>query len=61
MANTPTSSHQTGSRGTRGQRWMSERQLDAYLQARDALRRVRDAVTSADRRRGAASPPASAT
>jgi hypothetical protein len=39
---------------------MSERQLDAYLQARDALRRVRDAVTSADRRHGAASPPASA-
>jgi len=38
---------------------MSERQLDAYLQAREALRRVRATATPAETRRGA-SPPASA-
>jgi hypothetical protein len=61
MANTPKSPCQGSSRGTRGMRWMSERQLDAYLQARDALRRVRAAATvaSPELRRGA-SPPASA-
>jgi len=59
MANTPTSPRQACSRGTRGKRWMSERQLDAYLQAREALRRLRATATSAEMRRGA-SPPASA-
>ncbi len=57
MANTPKSPPQGSSRGTRGMRWMSERQLDAYLQARDALRRVRASAASTESRRSA-SPPA---
>jgi len=43
MANSRTTSHtrRTQRRSTtRGVSWMSERQLDAYLQAREALRRV---------------------
>jgi hypothetical protein len=31
---------------TRGIRWMSERQLDAYLQARETLRRLRTTTAS---------------
>jgi hypothetical protein len=44
MANThaPTRQHRSQPRrSARGLRWMSERQVDAYLQARDTLRRVR--------------------
>ena len=43
MANTHDTSHARRSQRrkvTRGKSWMSERQLDAYLQARDTLRRV---------------------
>jgi hypothetical protein len=61
MANNSTSPRQGSSRGTRGMRWMSDRQLDAYLQARDALRRVRATATVASTQaRGGTSPPASA-
>ena len=56
MANTSTSIRQTSSRGTRGMRWMSERQLDAYLQAREALRRVRAAAVPEEPRQRS-SPP----
>ena len=37
-------------------RWMSERQLDAYLQAREALRRVRAAAVPEELRQRS-SPP----
>lgn len=41
-----------------GIRWKSERQLEAYLQARDVLRRVRAVASLApEPRRDAASPP----
>ncbi len=34
-------------RSSRGMRWMSERQLDAYLQAKETLRRLRASTLSA--------------
>ncbi len=48
MADPPSSAPQRRSRrrpAARGLPSMSERQLDAYFQARDALRRVRAAVS----------------
>jgi len=44
MANSTASSHRRRAprpESMRGMPWMSERQLDAYLQAREALRRAR--------------------
>ena len=41
---------------TRGIRWMSDRQLDAYLQTRETLRRLRAVTADAGH---AASPPVS--
>jgi hypothetical protein len=46
MANTqPSTTQRSPRRSRRGVTWMSERQLDAYLQARETLRRLR-AVTA---------------
>lgn len=48
MARKTTSpSHRTGPRPSRGMLWMSERQLDAYLQAKETLRRLRAATSPA--------------
>jgi hypothetical protein len=60
MANTAPTNFQRGSRlrgSTRGVRSMSERQWEAYLQARDTLRRI-GAVASltSDFRRDASHP-----
>jgi len=62
MANTHTSTRQRSPRGSRGVLWMSERQIDAYLQTKEAMRRLRAATASltTDVRRNA-SPSASAT
>lgn len=57
MADTVTSTRQDSPRRTRGRRWMNERQLDAYLQAREALRRVRATVASTQARQSAPPPP----
>ena len=43
--NTTPHSHRTGSRPSRGMLWMSERQLDAYLQTKETLRRLRAAAS----------------
>ena len=40
MART-TTRHSNPRHSARGMRWMSERQLDAYLQAKETLRRLR--------------------
>ncbi len=46
MANTPDSTRQPSRprRSSLGRPWMGERQLDAYLQARETLRRLRAAA-----------------
>ena len=46
MARTNTR-HSRPRQSARGTRWMSERQLDAYLQARETLRRLRASTLSA--------------
>ena len=61
MANTtPTNFRQRGSQlrgSTHGIRSMSERQLEAYLQARDILRRIRAVASlTSDFRRDASHP-----
>ena len=43
--NTTPHCHRTGSRSSRGMLWMSERQLDAYLQTKETLRRLRAATS----------------
>ena len=64
MANTATTPFRQGRhqlRGsTRGIRSMSERQLEAYLQARDTLRRIRAVVSLASDTRRDPSHPTSA-
>ncbi len=47
MANHRTSTRQPSQprRSSRGTPWMGERQLDAYLQARETLRRLRAAAS----------------
>ena len=44
---------------SRGARWMSDRQLDAYLQARETLRRLRTATALTTSAGQAVSPPVS--
>jgi hypothetical protein len=64
MANTLSSAPQRRSHrrpSARGLPSMSERQLDAYLQAREALRRVRAAVSPTSQVPPGRSPSASAT
>lgn len=56
----PTPARQSHRRdATRGVRWMSERQLDAYLQTRETLRRLRMATALTTSAGQAASPPLS--
>jgi len=56
----PTHSRQVRGRDTsRGVRWMSDRQLDAYLQTRETLRRLRTATALTTSAGHAASPPVS--
>ena len=56
----PTRSRQARRRdASRGVRWMSDRQLDAYLQARETLRRLRTATAMTTSAGHAASPPVS--
>jgi len=58
MVNTHDTSHARRSQRrnvTRGKPWMSERQLDAYLQTRDTLRRI-----SANARQSAETPQGTA-
>ena len=62
MANSHDSLHARSPQRRRTPRrtaWMSERQLDAYLQARETLRRVSDFARSAARASTAAAPPSS--
>lgn len=62
MADIRTSQRRSQPRASaRGKPWMSERQLDAYLQARDMLRRLRDAALLTSNEPRADSPPRSAT
>ncbi|MEP6503891.1 MAG: hypothetical protein ABJD97_11190 [Betaproteobacteria bacterium] len=59
MANTTprTPGRRATARVTNHQPWMSERQLEAYLETRDALRRVRSLASLApEPRRDVASP-----
>ena len=46
MART-TTRHSSPRHSARGMRWMNERQLDAYLQAKETLRRLRASSLSA--------------
>jgi hypothetical protein len=63
MANTHTPSRQrrAAQHGSNGKLWMSERQLDAYLQTRDTLRRLRAAASLTSDIRRAPPPPSSAS
>ena len=62
MANSHTTSHARRLQrrcAARGTPWMSERQLDAYLQARDTLRRVSAIAQLTAEASQPAAPPAS--
>ena len=62
MANSRTTSHARLPQrrcAARGTPWMSERQLDAYLQARDTLRRVGTIARLTTEASQPAAPPSS--
>jgi hypothetical protein len=63
MATSRTASHarRTQRRNTpRGSSWMSERQLDAYLQTREALRRINNTALLSAKASQPAAPPSAA-